>query len=144
MEDTLEVYKRPDEQEKRIEEILGEECEKNDNNFLKYYNYLKENISMPCILTGIEDFPWEEKYILDGWDQEEYEELKKNYPSYTDEFELLVLSEPLSGGNDIFIKAKRLSDKKIFELELSWLECTDSESKNFQLLDDFSVWQVNY
>ena len=135
---------RRDEQEKRIEEILGEECEKNDNNFLKYYNYLKEKISIPCFLTGIEDFPWEEKYVVTGWDQEEYEELKKDNPSYTDEFELIALLQPVSGANDIFINAKRISDKKIFELELSWLKCTDSKCDNYQLLHDFSVWQVNY
>ena len=111
-----------DNQEKRIVEILGAKCANNDNNFLKYYNYLKENISLPCILTGIEDFQWEEKYVVSGWDQEEYEELKKDNPSYTDEFELIEFSEPLSGGNDIFIKAKRLSDKKIFALELSLVE----------------------
>lgn len=46
-----------DEQEKRIIEILGEEVEKNDSTILKYYNYLKSNISIPCVLTGIEDFP---------------------------------------------------------------------------------------
>jgi len=133
-----------DEQENRIIEILGEECEKNDNNFLKYYNYLKENISIPCVLTGIEDFPWEEKYVLGGWDQNEYEKLKKDNPSYTDEFELIELLEPARGEDDLFINAKRLSDKKVFELELSWLKCTDSKSNNYKLLHDFSVWQVNY
>ena len=133
-----------DEQENRIIDILGEGCERKDNNFLMYYNYLKENISIPCVLTGIEDFPWEEKYVFGGWDQNEYEELKKDNPSYTDEFELIELLEPASGEEDLFIKAKRLSDKKVFELELSWLKCTDSKSNNYQLLHDFSVWQVNY
>lgn len=133
-----------DEQEKRILEILGEECEKNDNNFQKYYSYLKENITIPCILTGIEDFPWEEKYVLVGWDQKEYEELKKDNPSYTDEFELIEIFEHVSGEDDIFIKAKRLKDKKIFKLELSWLKCTVSKNENYKLLLDYSVWQVNY
>ena len=64
-------------QEKRFIEILGKECGNNDDNILKYYNYLKNNISFPCILTGTEDFPWEEKYVFGGWDQEEYKELKK-------------------------------------------------------------------
>ena len=133
-----------DEQEKRIIEILGEDCERNDNNFLKYYHYLKENISIPCVLTGIEDFLWEEKYVIGSWDPEEYKELKKDNPSYTDKFELIELLEPASGENDIFINARRLSDKKIFELELSWLKCTDSKSLNYQILHDFSVWKINY
>ncbi len=133
-----------DEQEKRIVEILGSECEKNDKNILKFYNYLKLNISKPCYLTGIEDFPWEEPYVFGGWDQKEYEELKKERPSYSDEYELLEIIKPTSGDKDIYIKAKRISDKKRFKLELSWMECTDPNSKNHQLLDDFSVWQVNY
>ena len=133
-----------DEQDKRIIEILGKDCEKNDDNFIKYYKYLKDNISFPCILTGIEDFPWEEKYVIGGWDQKEYEELKKDNPSYTDEFELIEFLEPASGEDDLFINGKRLSDNKVFELELSWLKCSDSKSNNYQLLDDFSVWQVNY
>lgn len=82
--------------------------------------------------------------MLGGWDQKEYEKLKKDNPSYTDEFELIEFLEPSKGEEDLIINAKRLSDNKIFELELSWLECTDSESKNYQLLHDFAVWQVNY
>lgn len=133
-----------DEQDKRIIEILGKDCEKNDDNFIKYYKYLKDNISFPCILTGIEDFPWEEKYVIGGWDQKEYEELKKDNPSYSDEFELIEFLEPANGEDDLFINGKRLSDNKVFELGLSWLKCSDSKSNNYQLLDDFSVWQVNY
>ena len=133
-----------EEQENRIINILGEDCDKNDTNILKYYSYLKNKISIPCVLTGIEDFPWEEKYVLGGWDQKEYEELKKDNPSYINEFELIEFLEPASGEDDLLIKAKRLSDKKVFELELSWLKCTVSNSKNYQLLNDFSVWQVNY
>jgi len=132
------------EQKKRIIEILGEDVEKKDSTILKYYNYLKRNISIPCVLTGIEDFLWEEKYVLGGWDQEEYKKLKEDNPSYTDEFELVEFLKPSKGEEDLIIIAKRLIDNKIFELELSWLKCMDSESKNYQLLYDFSVWQVNY
>lgn len=132
-----------DAQDKRILKILGEDCEKDDDTIMKYYNYLKNNITVPCILTGIEDFLWEEGYVMGGWDQKEYEELKKDNPSYTDKFELVEFLEP-SGGEDLFILARRISDNKVFELELSWLKCTDSKSKNYQLLHDFSVWQVNY
>jgi hypothetical protein len=128
----------------RIIEILGEDCEKNDENINQYYNYLKNNITFPCVLTGIEDFPWEEKYVFGGWDKKEYERLKKDNPSYTDQFDLIELVKPESGEDDLFINAKRLSDKKVFELELSWLKCVDPKSNNYLLLHDFSVWQVNY
>ncbi|MCJ7582605.1 MAG: hypothetical protein MUP98_18985 [Candidatus Aminicenantes bacterium] len=54
-------------------------------------DYLKKNLSYPCVLTGIEDFNWEEFYVFGPGDKEEYEELKKTKPSYMDTFELLEL-----------------------------------------------------
>ncbi|KHE93297.1 MAG: hypothetical protein SCABRO_00942 [Candidatus Scalindua brodae] len=69
-----------DKQKKRIIKILGEkesDTEKNLNSTNKYYNYLKVNINYPCKLTGIEDFPWEERFLLGYGDKDEYEELKK-------------------------------------------------------------------
>ena len=73
-----------DAQDKRIEKILGSECERNSENALKYLDHLQRNIKDSCILTGVEDFPWEEPYVMGGWSQKKYEKLKKNNPSYTD------------------------------------------------------------
>jgi len=87
-----------DEQDKRIKRILGPECERKPQTILKYLDYLRKALKFPCRLTGLEDFPWEEPYILGGWDQKEYEELKKDNPSYTDEFELIELQEPEGKG----------------------------------------------
>jgi hypothetical protein len=39
---------------------------------------------------------------------------------------------------------RRLSDKKKFTLTLSDLQATDEQTKNYQLLDDFAVWFVNW
>jgi len=133
-----------DEQDKRIQNILGKDCKRNRQNACRYFEYLKEAIKSPCLLSGIEDFPWEERYVLGGWDQKEYEELKKVNPSYTDEYKLIELLEPASGGDEIIAKVKRLSDQKVFKIGLSWLECIDSEKENYQLIDDYSVWHVNY
>jgi len=133
-----------DDQDKRIREILGKDCECNIQNVLRYFVYLKTTIRYPCRLTGMEDFPWEEPYVLGGWDKKEYEKLKKDNPSYTDEYELVELIKPASGDDEIFAKVRRISDKKIFEIGLSWLECTDSENENYQLIDDYSVWHTNY
>ena len=132
-----------DGQEKRIEKILGEECDKNSKNALKYLDHLQKNIKTPCILSGIEDFPWEEPYVLGGWFKRKYEKLKKTKPSYTDQFELIELLPPKNHENDIIGKVKRTSDQKIFFIGLSWLEAVDKESRNYQLLDDYSVWHVN-
>jgi hypothetical protein len=42
------------------------------------------------------------------------------------------------------VNVKRLSDQKEFILELDYLKAVDKKSKNYQLLDDYSVWYVNY
>jgi hypothetical protein len=136
-----------EEQDKRIENILGNDYDyKEKSKLIKiYFNYLKENIELPCQLTWIEDFDWEEKYIFWDWDKEEYEELKKVNPSYTDTFEFLNF-EILDDYYDeqICIKVKRISDNKKFIIELDYLEAKDKKSNNFQLLDDYSCWYVNH
>ena len=80
----------------RITQILSDLAAKEDNiwvcsrNAQKYLHYLKENISFPCILTGIECFSWEEIYLFGFGDQSEYEKLKISNPSYRDKLELLT------------------------------------------------------
>jgi hypothetical protein len=43
----------------------------------------------------------------------------------------------------ILVNLKRVSDKKKFTLPLAELKATDEKLKNYQLLDDYSVWFVN-
>jgi hypothetical protein len=50
----------------------------------------------------------------------------------------------LFGGEDIAAQVRRKSDGKEFYLGLSELEAVDSRSPNYQLLDDYVVWFVNY
>lgn len=57
-----------DDQDKRIYKILGKDCEHNSQNTLKYFKYLKPKIKYPCRLTGMEDFLWEEKYVIPDFD----------------------------------------------------------------------------
>jgi len=132
-----------DAQNKRIEKILGPECERNSENAIKYLDHLQKNIKAPCILTGVEDFPWEEPYVMGGWSQKKYEKLKKNNPSHTDQFELIELLPPEDDEYEIIGKVKRKTDQKIFTIGLSWLEATDNRSRNYQLLHDYSVWHIN-
>ena len=141
-----------DTQEERIAQILSdgdvdneEKQEKSNGTIAKYLHYLKENIEFPCIVTGIEDFPWEEKYVFGYGNKKEYEKLKKENPSYKDRFEILDFIEDEDYNDDqIFVSTKRLSDQKEFILELDYLKAVDKKSKNYQLLDDYSVWYVNY
>ncbi|MBW2449100.1 MAG: hypothetical protein JRE92_01565 [Deltaproteobacteria bacterium] len=141
-----------DTQEERIALILAdgdvdneEKQEKSTGTIAKYLHYLKENIELPCIVTGIEDFPWEEKYVFGYGNKKEYEKLKKENPSYKDKFEILDFIEDEDYNDEqIFVSVKRLSDQKEFILELDYLKAVDKKSKNYQLLDDYSVWYVNY
>jgi len=59
-------------------------------------------------------------------------------------FELLELLEPDSQFDDIAAKLKRLTDFKIFEVGLSWLQCLASDDVNYQLINDYAVWHTNY
>lgn len=134
-----------DKQEKRITAILGE-----DNlavtlkSLTLYREYLRINLDTPCIMTGAEDFPWEERYVFGFRDQEEYEALKKQQPSYTDTFELKRFEDLIDEDHGILVKVKRVVDNRRFVLDLTSLKAIDEKSKNFMLLDDYSKWFANH
>jgi len=44
----------------------------------------------------------------------------------------------------IDVQVKRISDKKRFVLPLAALKATEEQSNNYQLLDDYVVWFVNW
>jgi len=132
-------------QEKRIITILGTKkldvTRKTLNTYLKY---LKSHVEIPCRLTGIEDFEWEERYVFGFGSKKEYEELKKTQPSYKDKFHLIKFVDEIDDYYDgIFVHVQRVSDERKFVLPLADLKSTDRKSKNYQLLDDYSVWFVN-
>jgi len=137
-----------DKQIERIQAILEVTDEEymvvDDENLKQYFQYLSEKIVFPCIVTGIEDFGWEKFYVLGPRDRDEYEELKKTQPSYTDEYSIRNLDKHYDEDNGILVNVLRVSDKKEFTLPLGDLEAVDKKSNNYQLLDDYSVWFVNY
>jgi len=108
-----------------------------------YLRYLKAHLELPVKVKGIDDFEWEEYYVFGPGSQREYEQLKKTNPSYTDAFHLRGLVEEVEAWEGILAKCVRLSDKKRFTLPLADLRATDKSSKNYELLDDYSVWFVN-
>jgi hypothetical protein len=138
-----------DEQMKRWDDILGEAAEGTQEDALEaFYNYLKANLQLPCEVTGIEDFRWEERYVIGGWSKQEYKQLKKIQPSYTDKYELLDIeldgwSEWKLFDEDLVAQVRRKSDGKNFALGLTELRATDKKSSNYRLLDDYAVWLVN-
>lgn len=134
-----------EEEEKRIYEILKkDDVSVNYENLSRYYNYLKINLKTPCILTGMEDFDWEEPYLIGGWSAKEYEKLKKTNPSYTDKFEFIKLVEEYDDWKGIYVSVKRISDNKVFSIPLWDLKVLNKENSNFQIVSDFSSWMTNY
>ncbi len=109
-----------------------------------YLDYLKQHLAFPCQLTGIEDFPWEEFYILGPGSKTEHKQLRKEKPSYLDTYMLIKFEEDENTSQDLLVHVKRVSDNKQFVLPLSDLKATDKQSNNYQLLYVFSVWIVNY
>lgn len=128
--------------EKRIAAVLGDDNGRTPTNARRYRAYLKKHLALPVRVTGIEDFPWEEPYVMAGWDQDDYEELKKTNPSYTDKFDLLDIMNPES--DDLIAVVKRISDGQTFRMDLSWLRCVNKKSPEYVTLNDYSVWYVNY
>jgi len=134
-----------EQQEQRILKIFDNKKipRVSDRSLKTYLKYLKSNLQMPCQLTGIEDFDWEEFYVFGPGSKKEYEQLKKSQPSYTDKYELIDFEDEVDEFYGVMVTVKRLSDRKKFELPLADLEATEKKSSNYQLLDDYSVWFVN-
>jgi len=136
-----------DAREKRIAAIVGKEDLDFDEAVDVFYDYLKGNLMLPCEVTGIEDFRWEEFYVVGPGDKGEYERLRKTQPSYTDRYELLGIDRDvqsewmLSGDNDIGARVRRISDGKKFLLGLSELKAIDKKSQNYQLLETVASLQ---
>ena len=135
-------------QDPRIMAILGvesqEEMSVTDEKHRRFLKHLEEHISFPCIMTGMQDFRWEEFYVLGPGSRKEYEELKRKNPSYTDHFELLRFHDDLDYMEGIFVHVRRMSDRKEFDLPLADLEAVDEESENYVLLNDYSYWFANF
>lgn len=135
--------KKMDAYHKRISEILGDDTARTMRNSERYREYLLKHLALPILATGTEDFPWEEPYVLGGWDEDEYEELKKSNPSYTDTFEIKALAAP-NEYEDIVAQVHRRPDGKQFEIGLSWLSSEDEDSAAHTLLEDYGIWHTNY
>jgi len=141
-----------DEQDERIAKILfvddsedidAEGLDVSEENLEKYLQYLKDHIEFPCQVKSVGEFGWEEYYTFGPGNTKEYEKLKKIRPSYADRFILLNFEDEIDSDYGIMVKVQRVSDNKRFTLDLEKLEPTDKKSKNYQLINDYSVWFVN-
>jgi hypothetical protein len=131
--------------ESKIRKILGSKnIDTTLENFIKYLDYIKKNIQLPCFVTGVEEFEWEEEYTMGSGSKKEYTKLKKTQPSHTDRFKINRLEDLFVEEDRIFVEVQRLSDRQKFILPLADLESVDVISQNQQLLDDYSLWFINY
>ncbi|MGD1711788.1 hypothetical protein [Dapis sp. BLCC M172] len=131
--------------EQKLEEILGTtNLEVNLTNLKKYLKYLKQNLTIPCLVTGMEEFEWEEHYTMGPGSKKEYQKLKKTQPSYTDQFNLLKLDNILDVEYGIFAVLERTTDNRKFTLPLADLETVVEDSINGELLEDYSMWFFTY
>ena len=134
---------RNDEWRRRAAEILGaDNLTVSLKSLTLYRDYLRKHLDTPCIMTGLEGFPWDEKYVFGFNDEAEYETLKKNHPSCTDVYELKRFEDLIDEDAGILVKVKRVEDNRRFILDLAALKAQDAASKNYMLLDDYSAWFV--
>ncbi|TWU07948.1 hypothetical protein [Stieleria varia] len=139
-----------DEQDTRISDIVGDDAETTfDDCRDKFCDHLERTLQLPFDVTGIEDFRWEEYYVIGPGDPEEHERLRKNRPSFEDIFELLAIERGVYSewmmchDEDVAGRVRRKADGKEFHLGLSEIEAVDKKSKNYQLLNDYAVWFAN-
>jgi len=135
-----------DDQEKRIASIfnMDEVPEVRDETLRIFLNHIKDNLDTSCEITGIEDFEWEEYYIIGPGSKKEHEKLRKTRPSFMDTYKIIGFDDEPDEDYGILINLRRISDKKKFILPLADLEVSDKKNHSYQILDDFSVWFVNW
>jgi hypothetical protein len=80
-----------DQQEQRILAVIGSEDVDWDEALQCWYRHLCLHATLPCDVTGIEDFQWEEFYVVGPGDKTEYRNLRRSQPSYRDIFELTAI-----------------------------------------------------
>ena len=141
------MSKKFKDQEKRIELVFNnkfKDLSRGLETLEHYKSFLEEKLIFPISLTGVEDFDWEEYYLLGPGDKREYERLKKTQASYTDVFIMNKISPNIDEHYGLFANVTRPADKKKFELPLADLKAIDKKSDDYLLLHDYSVWFINY
>ncbi len=135
-----------DDQEERIASIfdMDEVPEVTDDALKTYLQYIKDNLDDACEITGIEDFEWEEYYIVGPGSKKEHEKLRKTRPSFMDRYKIIAFDNEPDEDYGILFNLRRISDGKKFTLPLVDLKATDKKNPSYQILDDYSVWFVNW
>ena len=135
-----------DDQDERIASIFytDEVSEVTDDALKTYLQYIIDNLDDACEITGIEDFEWEEYYIVGPGSKKEHEKLRKTRPSFMDRYKIVAFDNEPDEDYGILVNLRRISDGKKFTLPLADLKATDKKTPSYQMLDDYSVWFVNW
>ena len=135
-----------DDQDERIASIFGmdEVPVVSDETLRIFIQYIKDNMDTNCEITGIEDFEWEEYYIIGPGSKKEHKRLRKSRPSFMDTYKIIGFNDEPDEDYGILVNLRRISDRKKFTLPLADLEETDKNHPSYQILHDFSVWFVNW
>ena len=133
---------------RRIDAIIGDEDDPSKGAEI-WLDYFHTHLALPCDVTGVEDFRWEEPYVLGVGDPREYRRLCRQQPSYSDVFILESIEADAADSDwamcrdDLGARVTRQSDRRLFVLGLSELKAIDHQ-RNEQLLHDYSIWFANY
>jgi hypothetical protein len=112
----------------------------------RYYDFLLPQLPVGLHLTGDEPlghFAWEERFVWGHGSPEDHKKAKQFCASFEDTFELLSLlhSDKELG---LLVNVRRLEDQKTFKIPLVDLKACDPDSAEYQLIDDYGVWFVNF
>ncbi|MDY6806507.1 MAG: hypothetical protein SXA11_22240 [Cyanobacteriota bacterium] len=130
--------------EEYLRDILGtDNIQVNKTNLKKYFNYLKKNMKMPCLVTGID--------VLDEEDSSENDRSKKKGKvsvTMLGEDDIYNIVEFNNNLHDLYgilvevepAKAKGGKNKERLTVPLAQLEVFDPDSPNYELLDNYSIW----
>lgn len=61
-----------------------------------------------------------------------------------DFYKIIAFDDEPDEDDGILVNLRRISDRKKFTLPLADLKATDKKSLSYEILDDYSVWFVNW
>jgi hypothetical protein len=130
-----------------MEAVIGDEDLAMDQAIDRIFAHLRANLELPCRVTSVEWFRWEQAYRDEDDTEltETYQRLRQTRPSAEDEFELLSIdrgegSKWMQYVEDICAHVRRVSDGREFVLGLGELTAGEEGSPNGRLLYDYFAW----
>lgn len=112
----------------------------------QYHNFLLDKLHSGLKMTGREClgyFGWEESFIGSDGNEKEYEALKQRFASCDDKFKFIRLTQ-WNEEFGLMAEVKRMTDQRLFVIPLVDLEVCKQKIKEYQWVEDYSSWFVNF